>query len=112
MHVSIGDVRLFVDVSGPALVPDGGAMRERPTVVMLHGGPGIDHSPFKQPIFSPLTEIAQVIYYDQRGHGRSDRGSRVIGISILGRTTCAACATRSAFLIRLCLAVRSAASSP
>ena len=50
-------------------------MRERPTVVMLHGGPGIDHSPFKQPIFPPLTEIAQVIYYDQRGNGRSDRGS-------------------------------------
>ncbi len=75
MRVSIGDVRLFVDVSGPALVPDGRAMRERPTVVMLHGGPGIDHSPFKQPIFSPLTEIAQVIYYDQRGQGRSDRGS-------------------------------------
>ena len=75
MHVSIGDVRLFVDVSGPALVPDGDLMRERPTVVMLHGGPGLDHSPFKQPIFQPLTEIAQVVYYDQRGNGRSNRGS-------------------------------------
>jgi proline iminopeptidase len=75
VHVSIGDVRLFVDVGGPTLVPDGSAMRERPTVIMLHGGPGIDHSPFKQTIFSPLTEIAQVIYYDQRGQGRSDRGS-------------------------------------
>jgi proline iminopeptidase len=42
---------------------------------MLHGGPGFDHTPFKQPAFSPLTEIAQVVYYDHRGNGRSDRST-------------------------------------
>jgi proline iminopeptidase len=50
-------------------------MRERPTLVMLHGGPGLDHSPFKQPHFSPLGEVAQVLFYDHRGNGRSDLGT-------------------------------------
>lgn len=75
MRVSVGDVRLFVDVDGPGLVPDGPTMRERPTLLMLHGGPGIDHTPFKQPLFSPLSEVAQVVYYDHRGNGRSDLGT-------------------------------------
>lgn len=75
MQVSVGEVRLFVDVSGPVLVPEGPAMRERPVIVMVHGGPGIDHSPFKQHFFAPLTEIAQVVYYDQRGNGRSELGA-------------------------------------
>ena len=49
-------------------------MRLRPTVVMIHGGPGgFDHSYFK-PAFGRLTEHAQVVYLDLRGHGRSDWG--------------------------------------
>ena len=65
-------VRLFVDIEGCGLVPDGPGMREKPTLLLLHGGPGYDHSGFK-PIFSRLADIAQIIYYDHRGHGRSDR---------------------------------------
>ncbi len=75
MRVNIGDVRLFFDVEGAKLRPDGATMREVPTVVLLHGGPGFDHSNFK-PDFSRLTEIAQVVYLDHRGNGRSDRGDR------------------------------------
>ena len=72
MRIDIGQgVRLFVDVEGLALVPDGPLMREKPTLVCLHGGPGFDHSGFK-PAFSGLADIAQIIYYDHRGHGRSD----------------------------------------
>ena len=37
-------VRLFVDIEGAGLVPDGPGMREKPTLVLLHGGPGYDHS--------------------------------------------------------------------
>jgi proline iminopeptidase len=66
------DVRLFVDIEGPGLVPDGPRMREKPTLVLMHGGPGYDHSSFK-PLFSRLADIAQIVYYDHRGHGRSDR---------------------------------------
>ncbi len=65
-------LRLYVDVEGAGLVPDGARMREKPTLVLLHGGPGYDHSSFK-PLFSRLADIAQVIYFDHRGHGRSDR---------------------------------------
>ena len=73
MRVKVGDVRLFFDVEGAKLRPDGAKMREVPTVVLLHGGPGFDHSNFK-PDFSRLAEIAQVVYLDHRGNGRSDRG--------------------------------------
>ena len=65
-------VRLFVDIEGAGLVPDGATMREKPTLLLLHGGPGYDHSGFK-PAFSCLADIAQIVYVDQRGHGRSDR---------------------------------------
>jgi len=64
-------VRLFIDIDGAGLVPDGPRMRERPTLLLLHGGPGFDHSSFK-PLLAGLTDIAQVVYIDHRGHGRSD----------------------------------------
>jgi pimeloyl-ACP methyl ester carboxylesterase len=73
MQVEVNGTRLWFDVDGPALVPDGPAMRERPTVVLLHGGPAsYDHSYFK-PDFAPLTRHAQVVYLDLRDHGRSAR---------------------------------------
>jgi len=76
MRIDIGDgIRLFVDVDGPGLVPDGPKMVERPTVVRLHGGPGMDHSWVKPDRAVDFTDIAQVVYYDHRGNGRSDVGS-------------------------------------
>jgi pimeloyl-ACP methyl ester carboxylesterase len=74
MRISVRDTTLFFDVDGAKLVPDGPAMRERPTLVLLHGGPGFDHSSFK-PGFTALTDVAQVVYLDHRGNGRSDRRS-------------------------------------
>ncbi len=71
MRVSIGDTHLFFDVEGAKLVPDGPALRERPTILLLHGGPGFDHSSFK-PAYSTLSALGQVVYLDHRGHGRSD----------------------------------------
>ena len=75
MHVRVNGVRLFFDVEGASLVPDGPTMREKPTLVLLHGGPGMDHSSFK-PRFSHLADIAQVVFLDHRGNGRSDPGPR------------------------------------
>jgi proline iminopeptidase len=73
MRITIAPgVRLFVDIEGAGLVPDGAHMREKPTLILLHGGPGYDHSSFK-PIFSQLADLAQIVYVDHRGHGRSDR---------------------------------------
>jgi pimeloyl-ACP methyl ester carboxylesterase len=75
MHVLVNGVRLFFDVEGAKLVPDGPAMREKPTLLLLHGGPGFDHSIYK-PAYSALADIAQVIYLDHRGNGRSEDGPR------------------------------------
>ena len=73
MQITIAPgVQLFVDTEGAGLVPDGAAMRAKPTLLLLHGGPGYDHSGFK-PAFSQLADIAQIVYYDHRGHGRSSR---------------------------------------
>ncbi|HUY27176.1 MAG TPA: alpha/beta hydrolase [Candidatus Binataceae bacterium] len=72
MRAQVGDGRLFFDVEGARLVADGPRMRERPTLLLLHGGPGADHSYFK-PGYSHLSELAQVIYLDHRSAGRSDR---------------------------------------
>ncbi len=68
-------VRLFVDIDGAGLVPDGATMVERPTVLMLHGGPGFDHSMYKGDDAMSLDDVAQVVFYDHRGNGRSDRGT-------------------------------------
>ena len=45
MRVDIGGgVRLYVDVDGMGLVPVEGKLVQRPTLVLLHGGPGFDHA--------------------------------------------------------------------
>ncbi len=72
MRVEVNGSRLYFDVEGAGLVPDGPAMRDRPTLVLLHGGPGFDHSSYK-PDFAALTDVAQVVYLDHRGQGRSDK---------------------------------------
>ncbi len=72
MRIDIGGVKFFFDVEGTKVVPDGPEMRERPTLVLLHGGPGFDHSHLK-PIHSELQDVAQLVYLEHRGNGRSDR---------------------------------------
>lgn len=75
VRVEVHGKRLWFDVDGHGLDAVGGEMRPRPTVVLLHGGPGgFDHSYFK-PDFSRLTDVAQVVYLDLPGHGRSDWGA-------------------------------------
>ena len=72
MRIDIGGgVRLYVDVDGMGLVPVEGKMVERPTVLLLHGGPGMDHAGFKLGL-NQLHDVAQVIMYDHRSQGRSD----------------------------------------
>ena len=70
MRVAVNGTTLFFDVEGAGLVPDGPSMSERPTLLLLHGGPGFDHSLFK-PAYTQLADVAQVVYLDHRGQGRS-----------------------------------------
>jgi pimeloyl-ACP methyl ester carboxylesterase len=77
MHVCVNGVRLFFDVEGPELVPDGPRMRRRPTVLFLHGGPGADHSHYR-PEWSALGDVAQLVFLDHRGNGRSEHGPQAL----------------------------------
>lgn len=74
MRVEVNGVRLFVEVDGIKFVDHGPSMVERPTVVLVHGGPAADHAIMK-PFGSELSSDAQLVYYDHRGMGRSDAGS-------------------------------------
>src|ERR1700751_429382 len=75
MHVRVNEVRLFFDVEGTKLVPDGAVMRAKPTWPLLHGGPCFHHSIYR-PAYSALCDIAQLVYLDHRGNGRSEDGPR------------------------------------
>jgi pimeloyl-ACP methyl ester carboxylesterase len=74
VRVSVGDVRLFFEVLGEEWVFTDAGFTRRPTLLGLHGGPGLDGSKLRVQL-APLADVAQVIVPDQRGHGRSDRGS-------------------------------------
>jgi proline iminopeptidase len=72
MRVAVDGVRLFADFEGAKLRPDGPWLREVPTAVIVHTGPGTDHTPYKEHIGPVLAASAQVLYVDLRGCGRSD----------------------------------------
>jgi proline iminopeptidase len=72
MRVSVGTVRIFFEVFGQLFALDGGAA-QRPVLVGLHGGPGVDGTGLRYWL-APLADVAQVVVPDLRGHGRSDRG--------------------------------------
>lgn len=59
--VDIGDTRLFVEEDGAG-----------PALIVLHGGPGADHTQLK-PYLLPLEDEFRVLYVDQRSQGRSPR---------------------------------------
>jgi len=58
--LSLEDTRLFYEVVGTGA-----------PIVIVHGGPGLDHS-YLQPGLDVLAGRNTLIYYDQRGTGRSD----------------------------------------
>lgn len=70
MKARIRGTEIYFDVDGAGLVPDGDSMRERPALFLLHGGPGGDHVSFKSSV-SGLSDVAQLVYVDHRGSGRS-----------------------------------------
>lgn len=70
MRAKVRGAELYFDVDGMGLVPDKDRMAERPTLFLLHGGPGGDHVSFKSRA-SGLTAAAQLVFIDHRGSGRS-----------------------------------------
>ena len=72
MRIAVNGVELFFDIYGSGLGARGNELFDKPVMVALHGGPGIDHSQFV-PWLTPIAEIAQLILVDHRGNGRSSR---------------------------------------
>lgn len=70
MRIRVNDADIFFDTVGPKLAPVGDTMVERPSLVVMHGGPGFDHS-LMRPYFDRFADTHQVIYIDHRGNGRS-----------------------------------------
>jgi pimeloyl-ACP methyl ester carboxylesterase len=64
-------IRLFFDTVGGGLAPTDAAMIPKPTLLLLHGGPGFDHTSFR-PWFDRFADTHQVVYFDHRAQGRSD----------------------------------------
>ncbi len=73
MKAKVRDTEIYFDVEGMGLVRGETVMHERPVAMIIHGGPGMDHTGFK-PSHSPLAEDMQLVYFDHRGQGRSARG--------------------------------------
>lgn len=72
MKIKVNGKSLFFDVEGDVLHTDGSTLMEKPTLILLHGSPGnSDHTVFK-PMFSELSDVAQIVYLDLAGSGRSD----------------------------------------
>jgi proline iminopeptidase len=62
MHVRLHDgYRLFVEELGEGF-----------PLIVLHGGPGVDHQMFR-PYLDRLADEFRLLYVDERGQGRSDR---------------------------------------
>jgi proline iminopeptidase len=68
MHARINQTELFYTTVGQG----------RPMLIM-HGGLGLDHTYFR-PWLDPLGERVQLVYYDHRGNGRSQRPASFDGI--------------------------------
>lgn len=63
--IAVGDVMLFVRQLGER-------RRDKPSLVVLHGGPDVGHS-YLVPGFEPLARDHHVVLFDFRGCGRSSR---------------------------------------
>lgn len=72
MLATLNGTTHFFDVDGEGFRPSRGALREKPVLVVIHGGLGFDHG-YLKPGLSVLRDMAQVLYVDLRGQGRSGR---------------------------------------
>ena len=70
MYIQVNGQRIFFDIVGEKLRIAGPRLVEKPTLIALHGGPGFDHQRLR-PDLDPLADMAQVLYVDHRGNGRS-----------------------------------------
>ena len=90
MFVDVGTARLYFDTVGSGLAIAGEAMAERPTLIVMHGGPGFDHSGMR-PYFDRFADTHQVLYVDHRGNGRSSGAPQTWNLAQWGADVKALC---------------------
>ena len=61
MKTHVDDVDLYFDVTGLKRVADGLSMKDRPTLVLLHWGPGFDHTSWAETMASTGADMAVVL---------------------------------------------------
>ncbi len=68
---NLGDVKIHFEIYGSEyeLLPSG--IRKKPTLVAIHGDPGVDHNYYDVPFLANAATFAQVIFISQRGNGHS-----------------------------------------
>jgi proline iminopeptidase len=57
------------------------AIGSGPPIVVVHGGPDFDHTYFR-PDLDRLADLGRLVYYDQRGRGRSYSGETADDVSL------------------------------
>jgi proline-specific peptidase len=70
VYIWVNGARLFFDTAGSSLAVEAERMAARRPLIVLHGGPGFDHTAMR-PYFDRFADTHQVIYLDHRGNGRS-----------------------------------------
>jgi proline iminopeptidase len=90
MQIDVGGARLFCDTVGSKLAIDGERMVERPVLIVMHGGPGFDHSTLR-PFFDRFADSHQVLFFDHRGNGRSTGAPESWTLAQWGRDLKALC---------------------
>jgi pimeloyl-ACP methyl ester carboxylesterase len=69
-YANIGDTKLYYEIYGNEIELSSDGTVQKPTLVVLHGGPGVDHT-FEVEFSRECASFAQVILLDHRGNGRS-----------------------------------------
>lgn len=64
-HLLVNGTRLFAEVRGS---------EQLPPLIVLHGGPGLDHHEFAD-YLDPLTDTVRLVLLDMRAQGESDRSA-------------------------------------
>lgn len=68
MRLGVDGAELYYDVLGKGT-----------PLLLMHGGPGLDHTGFR-PWLDPLAERCRLVFFDQRGGGRSSRPASLAGV--------------------------------
>lgn len=71
MHANINNTKIFFDIMGGQLSPSGANMEKKESILLFPGAP-LDHAYFR-PYLDVLSNQFQVIYFDYRGTGRSEK---------------------------------------